>query len=182
MHQLLECLPLLQAGSHAAKAEYLAIIPKILSHSVQNMCHIEESRQLLSYCLIHPAITAEERGRFTQWLVHLEERNTEVANNTRPTNSHEQLSNIHYDPTAFAPTTDFNLANDGFVPPVSNSRDSGIGLDNTQSGYQFANSTSAQMAPVGRAITSRASSCAGGPQNSQPMSAQGKGLVLLWIS
>ena len=57
-----------------AKAQYLNIIPKVLAHSIENGIHIEESRQLLSYSLIHPAITSEERSQFTLWLTHLEDR------------------------------------------------------------------------------------------------------------
>lgn len=49
-------------------------MPTILQHSIENGCHIEESRQLLSYWLIHPAVTAAERAQFTLWLTHLEER------------------------------------------------------------------------------------------------------------
>jgi hypothetical protein len=75
--QLLCRLPLLKPGNTEAKAEYLKIIPKILAHSIENGIHIEESRQLLSYSLIHPAITSEERSQFTLWLGHLEDRFTQ---------------------------------------------------------------------------------------------------------
>lgn len=71
---LLNHLPLLRPGNNEAKAEYLAILPKVLAHSIENSCHIEESRQLLSYSLIHPAITTEERAQFTAWLSALEEQ------------------------------------------------------------------------------------------------------------
>eukprot|EP00918_Siedleckia_nematoides_P029362 GHVU01063318.1.p1 GENE.GHVU01063318.1~~GHVU01063318.1.p1 ORF type:complete len:791 (+),score=89.17 GHVU01063318.1:365-2737(+) len=71
---LLTCLPLLRPGNKDAKNEYLRLIPKVLSHSISNGVHIEESRQLLSYSLIHPAMNTEERSEFTAWLGHLEER------------------------------------------------------------------------------------------------------------
>ena len=74
MNHLLSHLPLLRPGNTQAKAEYLNIIPKVLAHSIENGIHIEESRQLLSYSLIHPAITSEERSQFTLWLTHLEDR------------------------------------------------------------------------------------------------------------
>ncbi len=74
VNQLLSHLPLLQPGNDSAKCEYLNIIPKILAHSIENGIHIEESRQLLSYSLIHPAINSDERSQFTLWLNHLEER------------------------------------------------------------------------------------------------------------
>lgn len=72
VNQLLAHLPLLRPGNNEAKAEYLNIIPKILQHSIENGIHIEESRQLLSYSLIHPAINSDERSQFTLWLGHLD--------------------------------------------------------------------------------------------------------------
>ena len=72
--QLLACLPLLRPGNVEAKTEYLKILPLILNHSVENGCHIEESRQLLSYSLIHPAMTTSERSQLSVWLCHLEKR------------------------------------------------------------------------------------------------------------
>ncbi|KFM64357.1 Protein Smaug-like protein, partial [Stegodyphus mimosarum] len=72
--QLLSHLPLLRPGNDDAKAQYLALIPKILAHSIRHSVHIEESRQLLSYSLIHPAISNEDRCTLTQWLRQLEDR------------------------------------------------------------------------------------------------------------
>ncbi|XP_067119817.1 protein Smaug homolog 1 isoform X2 [Centruroides vittatus] len=72
--QLLSHLPLLRPGNNEAKLQYLSLIPKILSHSIENCVHIEESRQLLSYSLIHPAISNDDRRSLTLWLRHLEER------------------------------------------------------------------------------------------------------------
>ena len=71
--QLLSSLPLLKPGNTEAKEQYLKLIPKILSHSIKHGIHIEESRQLLSYSLIHPAINSDERSNFTLWLGYLEE-------------------------------------------------------------------------------------------------------------
>ncbi|KAG8198167.1 hypothetical protein JTE90_006917 [Oedothorax gibbosus] len=72
--QLLSHLPLLRPGNREAKDSYLALIPKILAHSIRHGVHIEESRQLLSYSLIHPAISSDDRLTLTQWLRQLEER------------------------------------------------------------------------------------------------------------
>lgn len=72
--QLLSHLPLLHSGNTQAKTEYLKLIPIILSHSIEKGVFIEESRQLLSYSLIHPAITSDERSQFNMWLGHLDER------------------------------------------------------------------------------------------------------------
>ena len=97
MTHLLTCLPLLRQGNTEAKAEYLKIIPKILAHSIENGCHIEESRQLLSYSLIHPAINSEERSQFTMWLGHLEERFTQGVYTPAgvTSNSMSQSEHIH---------------------------------------------------------------------------------------
>lgn len=72
--QLLLHLPLLRPGNYEAKSRYLAVVHKVLSHSVETGAHIEEARQLLSYSLIHPAISNEDRRSLTQWLRHLEDR------------------------------------------------------------------------------------------------------------
>lgn len=74
MKQLLSHLPLLRSGNADAKRAYLQIIPQVLSYSIDNKVHIEESRQLLSFSLIHPAITSDERFQFRNWLSFLEER------------------------------------------------------------------------------------------------------------
>ncbi|XP_013776798.1 protein Smaug homolog 1-like isoform X2 [Limulus polyphemus] len=74
LSRLLMYLPLLAPGNIEAKNQYLNLIPRILSHSIENSVHIEESRQLLSYSLIHPAISSEDRRTLTQWLHHLEDR------------------------------------------------------------------------------------------------------------
>lgn len=97
--QLLAHLPLLRPGNMEAKGEYLKIIPKVLAHSIDYGIHIEESRQLLSYSLIHPAINSDERSQFTLWLGHLEERFTY--------NIYQQQSRLsHGDATQPQPTSD----------------------------------------------------------------------------
>ncbi|XP_046383534.1 protein Smaug homolog 1 isoform X2 [Ischnura elegans] len=79
LRQLLTHLPLLRPGNAEAKARYLTVIPTVLGQSVETGVHVEESRQLLSYSLIHPAISSEERRSLTHWLPHLEERITNGA-------------------------------------------------------------------------------------------------------
>ncbi|XP_006817055.1 protein Smaug homolog 1-like [Saccoglossus kowalevskii] len=91
--QLLGHLPLLHPGNADAKNEYLKLIPKILHHSIQNGIHLDESRQLLSYSVIHPALNNEERTSLTQWLTHLDECTSSYA-------YHPQLRNLSSDPTA----------------------------------------------------------------------------------
>lgn len=82
--QLLKCLPLLKVGNSKAKAEYLTIMPLIMAHSVENDCHIEECRQLLSYSLIHPAISRDELAVLTFWMNSLEEYSNSTGHSTKP--------------------------------------------------------------------------------------------------
>ncbi|XP_051919875.1 protein Smaug homolog 1 isoform X4 [Hippocampus zosterae] len=67
-------LPLLKPGNVEAKGEYMRLLPRILAHTIEHGRHLEESRQLLSYALIHPATSLEDRGALALWLNHLEER------------------------------------------------------------------------------------------------------------
>ncbi|KPP66985.1 protein Smaug1-like, partial [Scleropages formosus] len=67
-------LPLLKPGNAEAKGEYMHLLPKILAHTIEHGRHLEESRQLLSYALIHPATSLEDRAALALWLNHLEER------------------------------------------------------------------------------------------------------------
>ncbi|KAI8788050.1 protein Smaug 1 [Biomphalaria glabrata] len=76
IHQLLKLLPLLQVGKISVKKAYLQLIQELLSHTIHNGVNVEESRQLLSYSLIHPAINSEERSKFQNWLGCLDERFT----------------------------------------------------------------------------------------------------------
>ncbi|XP_045148677.1 protein Smaug homolog 2 isoform X3 [Echinops telfairi] len=71
---LLSHLPLLQPGNTEAKTEYMRLLQKVLAYSIESSAFIEESRQLLSYALIHPATTLEDRNALALWLSHLEER------------------------------------------------------------------------------------------------------------
>ncbi|KAI4490998.1 hypothetical protein M0802_010574 [Mischocyttarus mexicanus] len=76
INQLLTHLPLLRLGNIECKQRYLSAIPELISHCVSTGQFTEQAQQLLSYILIHPAITSQERRSLTQWLRHLEERIT----------------------------------------------------------------------------------------------------------
>ncbi|XP_038124945.1 protein Smaug homolog 1 isoform X2 [Cyprinodon tularosa] len=67
-------LPLLKPGNTEAKSEYMRLLPRILAHTIEHGHHLEESRQLLSYALIHPATSLDDRSALALWLNHLEER------------------------------------------------------------------------------------------------------------
>ncbi|XP_072895981.1 protein Smaug homolog 1 isoform X4 [Hemitrygon akajei] len=83
MMLLLTHLPLLKPGNIDAKKEYMKLLPKILAHSIENNQHIEESRQLLSYALIHPATSLEDRNALAMWLNHLEDRTSGYGSQSR---------------------------------------------------------------------------------------------------
>lgn len=70
---LLSHLPLLQPRNSEAKCEYMKLLQKVLSHTIESSLFAEESRQLLSYALIHPATTLDDRTSLAMWLNHLEE-------------------------------------------------------------------------------------------------------------
>nr|XP_012229962.1 PREDICTED: protein Smaug homolog 1 isoform X2 [Linepithema humile] len=74
INQLLTHLPLLRPGNIECKQSYLVAIPELVSHCVSTGQFTEQTQQLLSYTLIHPAITSQDRRSLTQWLRHLEDR------------------------------------------------------------------------------------------------------------
>ncbi|XP_033930025.1 protein Smaug homolog 2, partial [Melopsittacus undulatus] len=82
---LLAHLPLLQPGNAAAKAEYMKRLQTVLAYAMESNRCVEESRQLLSYALIHPATTLDDRSALALWLGHLEER---LATGARPPPPH----------------------------------------------------------------------------------------------
>ncbi|XP_046719405.1 protein Smaug homolog 2 isoform X1 [Silurus meridionalis] len=70
---LLSHLPLLQPRNSEVKCEYMKLLQQVLSHTIESSLFVEESRQLLSYALIHPATTLDDRTNLALWLNHLEE-------------------------------------------------------------------------------------------------------------
>jgi len=50
------------------------VIPELVSHCVTTGQYTEQTQQLLSYTLIHPAVTSHDRRILAQWLKHLEDR------------------------------------------------------------------------------------------------------------
>ncbi|XP_034947735.1 protein Smaug homolog 1 [Chelonus insularis] len=89
INQLLAHLPLLRPGNVECKQCYLVAIPELVSHCVSTGQFTEQTQQLLSYTLIHPAITSQDRRSLTQWLRHLEER----ISGTPPIHSLEEYTN-----------------------------------------------------------------------------------------
>ncbi|XP_074146875.1 protein Smaug homolog 1 isoform X12 [Sminthopsis crassicaudata] len=94
---LLAHLPLLKPGNIEAKVEYMKLLPKILAHSIEHNQHLEESRQLLSYALIHPATSLEDRSALAMWLNHLEDRTSgSFSNQNRGRSDSVDYGQTHY--------------------------------------------------------------------------------------
>ncbi|XP_051162900.1 protein Smaug homolog 1 [Leptopilina boulardi] len=89
INQLLSHLPLLRPGNVECKQCYLVAIPELVSHCVTTGQFTEQTQQLLSYTLIHPAITSNDRRSLSQWLRHLEER----ISGTPPIHNLEEYTN-----------------------------------------------------------------------------------------
>nr|XP_033809269.1 protein Smaug homolog 1 isoform X1 [Geotrypetes seraphini] len=117
--QLLIHLPLLKPGNLEAKAEYMKLLPKILAHSIEHNQHIEESRQLLSYALIHPATSLDDRSALAMWLNHLEDR----TSGTFGSQSRSRSDSLDYGQTHYYHQ---RQNSDDKLNGWQNSRDSGI--------------------------------------------------------
>lgn len=61
LNDILIYLPLLKPGNDEAKAVFLSLIPCAVEDSVRQIVPIELVQQILSYLLIHPAISNEDR-------------------------------------------------------------------------------------------------------------------------
>ncbi|CAO2590730.1 Protein Smaug homolog 1, partial [Lemmus lemmus] len=117
---LLTHLPLLKPGNLDAKVEYMKLLPKILAHSIEHNQHIEESRQLLSYALIHPATSLEDRSALAMWLNHLEDRTSTSfgSQNRGRQNSDDKLNGWQ------------NSRDSGICISASNWQDKSLGCEN----------------------------------------------------
>ncbi|XP_011349459.2 protein Smaug isoform X2 [Ooceraea biroi] len=81
LSKLLLHLPLLNPSNAECKACYLRVIPELVNYCVTTGQFTEQTQQLLSYTLIHPAITSQDRRFLTQWLKDLEDR---ISSSTVP--------------------------------------------------------------------------------------------------
>ncbi|XP_073683313.1 protein Smaug homolog 1 isoform X2 [Garra rufa] len=116
-------LPLLKPGNVEAKVEYMSLLPKILGHTIEHGRHLEESRQLLSYALIHPATSLEDRGNLALWLNHLEER----AAARGAGDSLERAPSSHHGQPPHLYTHHQRYGSDDRLNGWQSSRDSGLG-------------------------------------------------------
>lgn len=61
LHDILTYLPLLKPGNEEAKAAYISLVPLVVSDAIKQLIPTEMVQQILSYLLIHPAVTSEDR-------------------------------------------------------------------------------------------------------------------------
>uniref|UniRef100_A0A3Q2XLW4 Protein Smaug homolog 1 n=1 Tax=Hippocampus comes TaxID=109280 RepID=A0A3Q2XLW4_HIPCM len=121
-------LPLLKPGNVEAKGEYMRLLPRILAHTIEHGRHLEESRQLLSYALIHPATSLEDRAALALWLNHLEERAAATGDSLeRPSSSSGNLYALHQHQ---------RYGSDDRLNGWQGSRDSGLGRGWQQQGCE----------------------------------------------
>ncbi|XP_055702993.1 protein Smaug isoform X2 [Phlebotomus papatasi] len=73
LSELLTYLPLLKPGNEDAKAVYMAIVPIAVEDAVRQLVPAELVQQILSYLLIHPAVTNDDRRSLGHWMHNLEE-------------------------------------------------------------------------------------------------------------
>lgn len=61
LHDILTYLPLLKPGNEEAKAAYISLVPVVVADSIKQAVPTDLVQQILSYLLIHPAVTSEDR-------------------------------------------------------------------------------------------------------------------------
>ncbi|XP_041981232.1 protein Smaug isoform X2 [Aricia agestis] len=74
LRQLLTLLPLLRTDNERTKCVYVSAVPALVQRCVDapRRCAPDLCRQLLSYMLVHPALTVHDHTTLTQWLRFLE--------------------------------------------------------------------------------------------------------------
>jgi len=70
---LLRCLPLLHTGNAPAKTAYLRVLPTLLRRCTDTGRCLPECQQLLSYALVHPAISGDELIPLSTWQPQLQD-------------------------------------------------------------------------------------------------------------
>ena len=76
---LLHCLPLLRTGNAPAKAAYLHVLPTVLRRSTDTGLYLPDCQQILSYALIHPAISGDELIPLHAWQPQLHDDVSRVS-------------------------------------------------------------------------------------------------------
>ncbi|CAG7838435.1 unnamed protein product [Allacma fusca] len=145
IRDLLSYLPLLNPKTSEVKAIYLALIPKVLKYTLDHCALMEEARQLLSYSLIHPAFTVEDRGLFATWLHQFEEKL-----NSTPTNSNNEGVNHYPSSLSGSPPSMNDFGWQQGNSPSSNHPNSLSGSPASQSGLIIGNFGGSNMHRIRR--------------------------------
>lgn len=61
LQDILTYLPLLKPGNEEAKSSYISLVPIVVADSIKQLVPTDIVQQILSYLLIHPAVTSEDR-------------------------------------------------------------------------------------------------------------------------
>lgn len=126
MVQTLLHIPLLRPGNTEARCVYLALVPSLLSYSLESGVLVEEARQLLSYVLIHPALR-DDRRIFEPWRRTLGEKIMTGSKGSCMTLSNESLqktrrSNSLTPPFAVTPNVEWSSQDDLSMGGVNKAR------------------------------------------------------------
>ena len=61
LNDILTYLPLLKPGNEEAKSAYISLVPLVVADAIKQLIPTDTVQQILSYLLIHPAVTSEDR-------------------------------------------------------------------------------------------------------------------------
>lgn len=177
---LLHHLPLLRPANTEAKMQYLSIIPKVLAHAVTSAGSqpaLENARQILSYSLIHPAITGDERRALTHWLRALEDKLAELRRRP-PSQQREGLgSTCSLGSASSLATGKSHWSEPPLIPPPD------TGQDDTGwcGGGATAIGGSGDQSPNNSATSSRSSGCDSNPEEPCQQPHPGMRDVGVWL-
>lgn len=152
VQKLLAHFPLLKVGNVKAKTEYLALIPQILTYSNEKGAYVEESRQLLSFSVIHPALTSEEHAHFNWWISHLNERFT--SSYPSHPQHHPYITNPKGDHNDFTQCIPRQVGNGRLNGSNSYYRDSGLVEDTPQNNLMLSTENLSNLFPNQSSISS----------------------------
>jgi len=115
---LLHCLPLLRSSSAPAKSAYLHVLPAVLRRCTETGLYLPDCQQILSYALIHPAISGDELIPLNAWQPPLHD---DVSRSLMPTTQHAAASELVNGPASSSSTSSSpaeRLSNGVTQPPA----------------------------------------------------------------
>uniref|UniRef100_A0AAQ6AIV0 Protein Smaug homolog 1 n=1 Tax=Amphiprion ocellaris TaxID=80972 RepID=A0AAQ6AIV0_AMPOC len=168
-------LPLLKPGNIEAKGEYMRLLPRILAHTIEHGHHLEESRQLLSYALIHPATSLEDRAALALWLNHLEERAASTPPSTLTSSGSSSSTNTSSSGNPYSLHHHQRYGSDDRLNGWQSSRDSGMGggwhqqQQGCENGHLLLYPSSSVPATINTVGTGGGSNTSNGSQQHSPL-------------